>query len=376
MADIINRLLLDTNNFDAKLSSSKKGVNDYQSSVTGMAKTAGAGILKFAGAIGVVAGASEVFTKTINSSQVTGDAWAATIGSAKTTVDEFFTSLSTGDFTGFIGGLDEIISKAKDTISALDQLGNTRMSYQVFSGKNAFELEDARQKAQDKGGSVYGRQKGFEVWNNVLLKQEQDVSVMKETVLDALRKSIVQGTRLNAQDVTIEDFEDILRFDLSDTKTRDKLKSSSAKSYDEYQRRYKALEQRKQSGGVVDWAFPGSDGAKERNTYNARITEQQKELNTEYQKSILYNQLLVRWEDEKLQSAVNLHSEYRNTEKVIPTQRRTYNMAYNKFKKEKGEDTGEMGDSTNTAKTTKPYMPVGSISAINAELSKLNRDIH
>lgn len=72
MADIINRLLLDTNNFDAKLSSSKKGVNDYQSSVIGMAKTAGVGMLKFAGAIGVVTGASEVFTKTINSSQVTG----------------------------------------------------------------------------------------------------------------------------------------------------------------------------------------------------------------------------------------------------------------------------------------------------------------
>ena len=129
MADIINRLLLDTNNFDAKLSSSKKGVNDYQSSVIGMAKTAGVGMLKFAGAIGVVTGASEVFTKTINSSQVTGDAWAATIGSAKTTVDEFFYSLATGDFTGFLGGLDGIISKAKESIAALDQLGNTRISH-------------------------------------------------------------------------------------------------------------------------------------------------------------------------------------------------------------------------------------------------------
>ena len=112
MADIINRLLLDTSNFDAKLSNSKRGVNDYQGSITGMAKTAGASMLKFAGAIGVVTGASEVFTKTINSSQATGDAWAATIGSAKAAVDEFFYSLATGDFTSFLGGLDGIISKA------------------------------------------------------------------------------------------------------------------------------------------------------------------------------------------------------------------------------------------------------------------------
>lgn len=380
MADIVTRLLLKTNDFDAKLDKSKSSVNGFQGDISNMAKTAGAGVLKFAGAIGVVTGAAEVFTKTMSSSQTTGDAWASIIGSAKASVDEFFTSLSTGDFTGFLGGMDDVIGKAKDAISALDQLGNTRMSYQVFSGKNATELEDARQMAQDKGGSMYGRRKGFEDWNNILSKQEKDVDVMKETVLDALRKSIVQGTRLNSNDVGIEDFEDILRYDLSDAKTRDKLKGSSKRGYEEYMRRYAALEERKKSGGVADWAFSNSDGAKEREVHNAKMSALQEELNAEYKQSILYNQLLVRWEDEKLQSAVNLHTEYKGIEKVVPTQRRTYDMAYNRFQKELGEDTGGMEGSNKTPmlhpKNANPVPAVtGSIAALNEQIAIKNKEL-
>lgn len=380
MADIVTRLLLNTKDFDANLDKSKSSVDGFQGGISNMAKAAGAGVLKFAGAIGVVTGAAEIFTKTMSSSQTTGDAWASIIGSAKASVDEFFTSLSTGDFTGFLGGMDDIIGKAKDAISALDQLGNTRMSYQVFSGKNATELEDARQMAQDKGGSMYGRQKGFEYWNNILLKQEKDVDVMKETVLDALRKSIVQGTRLNSNDVGIEDFEGILRYDLSDAKTRDKLKGSSKKGYEEYTRRYAVLEERKKSGGVADWAFPNSDGAKEREAHNAKISALQEELNAEYKQSILYNQLLVRWEDEKLQSAVNLHTEYKGIEKVVPTQRRTYDMAYNRFQKELGEDTGGMKGSNKTPMPhPKKANPVPaatvSIAALNEQIAIKNKEL-
>lgn len=378
MADIINRLLLDTSNFDAKLSKSKKGVNDYQGGITNMAKTAGLGMLKFAGAFGVAMGASEAFTKTINSSQTTGDAWNAMIGSAKASVDEFFTSLATGDFTSFLGGLDGIIDKARETIAALDQLGNTRMSYQVFSAKDAADLEASRAKAQDKGGSMYSRQKGFDSWNEVLLRQENDSNVMKETVIDALKKSIVQNTKLSSETISIDDFESILKYDLSDSQTRDALKERSSKSYDTYRLKYADWESRKKSGGIADWAFPGSDGAKERAEFNSKMSQEQEKLNAEYKESILFNQILVKWDDEKLQDAVKLYTEYRNIEKVIPTQRRTYNMAYNRFRKEKGEDTEEMDDAptpVNGKSNKLAPAPPGSIAAIDAELSKLNKEL-
>ncbi|MFV0327703.1 MAG: hypothetical protein ACK5LF_25580 [Bacteroides xylanisolvens] len=122
MADILTRLLLDTKGFDANLTKSKQGVNNYQSSITEMAKNAGAGILKFAGAIGVAVGGMEAFGKTINSTQTTGDAYVRVTDQMKASVDSFFASIAMGDFSGFINNLQNVIGKAGTLADALDEL--------------------------------------------------------------------------------------------------------------------------------------------------------------------------------------------------------------------------------------------------------------
>ena len=63
MSDIITRLLLKTNDFDANLNRAKGSVNSFQGGISSMAKTAGAGIMKFAGTIGVAVSAYEGFNK-------------------------------------------------------------------------------------------------------------------------------------------------------------------------------------------------------------------------------------------------------------------------------------------------------------------------
>lgn len=123
MADIITRLLLDTKNFDAKLEKSKSSVNSFQSGIGNMANTARAGVLKFAGAIGVAVGASEAFVKTINSTQTTGDAWVKMQDQMKASVDSFFASIAMGNFDGFLSNLQNVIDKAGDLSTALDNLG-------------------------------------------------------------------------------------------------------------------------------------------------------------------------------------------------------------------------------------------------------------
>ena len=122
MADILTRLLLDTKGFDANLTKSKQGVNNYQSSITEMAKNAGAGILKFAGAIGVAVGGMEAFGKTINSTQTTGDAYVRVTDQMKASVDSFFASIAMSDFSGFINNLQNVIGKAGTLADALDEL--------------------------------------------------------------------------------------------------------------------------------------------------------------------------------------------------------------------------------------------------------------
>lgn len=87
-----------------------------------MAKTAGAGIMKFAGTIGVAVSAYEGFNKVVNSSQTTGDAWVKTQDQMKASVDSFFASIAMGNFGGFLSNLQNVIDKAGELSVALDNL--------------------------------------------------------------------------------------------------------------------------------------------------------------------------------------------------------------------------------------------------------------
>ena len=73
MSDIITRLLLKTNDFDANLNKSKKNVNAFQSDISKMSGVAVSGVMKFAGVLGIAVTASEGFNKVMNSSQTLGD---------------------------------------------------------------------------------------------------------------------------------------------------------------------------------------------------------------------------------------------------------------------------------------------------------------
>lgn len=123
MADIITRLLLKTNDFDANLNKAKGSVNQFQGGISNMAKTAGAGMMKFAGTIGIAVGAYEAFDKAINSSQSTGDAWVKMQDQMKASVDSFFASIAMGNLDGFTSNLQNVIDKAGELSVALDNLG-------------------------------------------------------------------------------------------------------------------------------------------------------------------------------------------------------------------------------------------------------------
>lgn len=122
MADILTRLLLKTDNFDANLSKSKASVNSFQNDIAGMASRAGSSIAGFAGGIGIAMGAAEAFNKTIGSTQTTGDAFAKKMDQAKGSVDAFFASIAMGDFSGFLSNLGNVIGKSGELSALMDEL--------------------------------------------------------------------------------------------------------------------------------------------------------------------------------------------------------------------------------------------------------------
>ena len=72
-----------------------------------------------------------------------------TMQSLKTSVDEFFFSINTGNLSGFISNLGEIAAKAREAYGAMDQLGNTQISYGVFSAKNQSAIAEAQYLAKN-----------------------------------------------------------------------------------------------------------------------------------------------------------------------------------------------------------------------------------
>lgn len=166
MSDIVTRLLLKTNDFDANLEKSKKSVGGFQDGISNMTKTAGAGVMKFAGALGIAVGASEGLIKTIESTQTTGDAYAKMIDQAKASVDSFFTSIALGNFDGFLSNLQNVIDKAGDLSVALDNLGTKTLF-------NNAEVDDLNTKYQIELNKAKARNISDEERNKHLAKAKE-----------------------------------------------------------------------------------------------------------------------------------------------------------------------------------------------------------
>ena len=166
MADIITRLLLKTDDFDANLNRSKQSVNNFQGGISDMAKTAGASVAKFAGALGLAVGAGESMMKTINSTQTTGDAFTKMMDQSKASVDAFFTSIAMGDFTGFLSNLRNVIGKSGELSVLLDELATKSL----FS--NA-ELNNLMTSKKIQENIARNKTKSDEERNAALLKARQ-----------------------------------------------------------------------------------------------------------------------------------------------------------------------------------------------------------
>lgn len=334
MSDIITRLLLKTNDFDANLNRAKGSVNSFQGGISSMAKTAGAGIMKFAGTIGIAVGTSEAFMKTIRGSQTTSDEFDAQMRTCQTSVNEFFTSLSTGDFTYFLGGLDSIISKSRDAYAALDQLGNARISYDYFREDFNAAMAESRSVAMDNEVPKEQREAALGVWAKAIEDKKKKAESVKSDALTALKAVVVEGNLLHSDDITLEDVDKAFSYDVAG-KDRDSLKSAVANRYDTYKIKYAELERRKKSGGIADWAFPESKESKDRAAFNDFIASKQAELNKEYKDAIIFNDLLVKKKDEELIKVGQLGKEYKQINQELANDKKTFDRVRDRVNKPK-----------------------------------------
>lgn len=181
MADIITRLLLKTNDFDANLNKAKSSFNDFQGGIANMAKTAGAGIMKFAGTLGIAIGATEGFMKSVNSTQTTGDAFTKRMDEAKASVDSFFASLAMGNVDGFLSNLGNVIDKAGDLFVILDELATKSLFSNAELNKLMTEKRIQENMAKDRSKSDEERNRALEEARELQLKINKLQTGLAET---------------------------------------------------------------------------------------------------------------------------------------------------------------------------------------------------
>ena len=223
MSDIITRLLLKTNDFDANLEKSKGSVNRFQGDISNIAKSVGSSFVKVAGGIGLAVSASESFMKIIRSTQTTSDEFDNTLNACKGTVDIFFQSLSSGSFEAFNNGVLNTISNLKELSALRDSLADAKLSM-GFNNK-IFETQFTKFESiiRDTTKSREERENAFKSLQSLKDNFKIDVN----DTLSGAEKELIQSLniRTGRKDFNIDDIHKYIYINNNDFSTRNEKKA-------------------------------------------------------------------------------------------------------------------------------------------------------
>ena len=301
MSDIVTRLLLKTNDFDANLNKSKKNVNGFQSDIAKMSGVAVLGVMKFAGVLGIAVTASEGFNKVMNSSQTLGDEYARTMDGLKGGVDQFFYSIGSGDWTPFMNGLSETIRLAREAYNAMDQLGNTKMSFSYFDAKNQAIVQEQITILKDKDSTEEQKKAARKLLDKTLKDQDEIVGQYKRRSNNAVQAMVKAAIGLDGVDVSGIDIDKVLKLDVSSA--GDEQKAQLAKQYKDFVDEYDRL---KAKFTTYETVGSGMNVHTVATTDAKALGEAISPMLAKYQDTIQYNAILVKKSDEWLQNLINV----------------------------------------------------------------------
>lgn len=362
MADLVTRILLNDKQFNDTLTKSKQQVSNFNQ----IGSVASGMVTKLAGALGLAAGAGATLNKTIQSVQSTGDAFNNSIGAAKGTVDQFFKSLATGDFSAFTNGLDAIYKKAFAAQAALDQLWNTQNSYSRAAKMAQASITEARADAYDPDLSKEERYKAIGAWKTAVTDLEEYANTYRKDVLDATQKIAASYNLLNPGDITMEMLD---RFVLLDAKgsVREDVKKKLGAEYDAYQQELKQIAAKNTTTitqatnyGPVSQSILSDEGRK-----------LQEEAAKRYKDAIVMNTLLERMTDEQLQDIRTKLDTYDQVGTELNARKLELNRSLPRLQSRIEKESGGSGGSP---KVKVDIIPAGSLAELEKQISTARKN--
>lgn len=245
-------------------------------------------------ALGAATTAQAAFEKAINSNQTTADGFAATMEAAKTSVNQFFYSITTGDFSVFNNGLNNLISRAREAAAAIDQLGNTLMSYNVINAKaqskitaakailyNPDATEEEKKKAEDDIRAAY---KEIEESSKIVVGDFE-----KAIITEVEKMSNISLGKEGAIDIIDKWLE------MDATKGREEAKRIVKEQYAERDKALKDLERRN-----TKWQTNALGQATPTLVIDDNYRKELAEINEKFKDAVVANALLEKYQDDQL----------------------------------------------------------------------------
>ena len=328
---------------------------------------------KFSGALGVAMGAGEAFNKVIHSSQTLTDEFGATQQGVTTVVDNFFQSLANGDFSPFLNGMDNMVSKAREAFNAMDDLWNMAQSFSVQNARlnNQFQqnLNEIRAKKDSKDPNDKKRVKELTEENKRIIEQQAKGGVkLYNQTISGLQSEIAAGTGMNSK-ITEGAIYRIVENDINNLKGGRARYEKEYKEYVEKQKQlYSKYASKKVGGGLVDKMVTAFNPTA---NLGANYQRELNQLQSKYGEAIAANYLLQRKSDEELQEFNNKLKQgiqyqgvaISNQSKILRYTKETNNAASGG----KGGNTTKGGNS--------PTYAIGSVGYYEKLISDLQKEI-
>lgn len=182
-SDILVRIKLLSDEFDKQLKSTKRELDSFSK----LGDKLSSGLKRLGSAFVAAAGAEQGFTRTIEATQQTADEFHGTLEAMQSGVDYFFRSLSSGDFSNFLDGLEASISKGRELYNILDTLGDKQASMTAYDAKARYEQSKLRR-------IIYDPQSTEEQRDAALRDVEQITKELSErtvSISDDLQRAVV-----------------------------------------------------------------------------------------------------------------------------------------------------------------------------------------
>lgn len=319
--NLVVQLLLKTGAFSSDLKQAKGQIQSFQQGCTTAGKSLDAfgkaigvdigALTKFGGAVGAAVVAGKAFKAIIDSNQTSADKFAEVMYVSKTAVGELAYAIGTFDFSNFQNGLSDLIRRAREAAGAIDQLGNTLMSYNIAQAKAQAAIAKARAGQKNPDLSPEEKQALVDAANAAL----EEAREATEMALQDFETSIVAEVNARGGHVSGEGAMALVDkyLTLDGKRVRDDVKNSMKTVQAAYDKEIADLNNTFSPGSNTSFSNNlGTFGYSDRTwKNNPEYIRRLDEINSKYQELHVYNTLLVKEQDKELerlgQQRVNMY---------------------------------------------------------------------